>query len=52
MKEGDMVSKSVCGRTFVLPEILVGNGESSVSMYRGNFKVREKKVSWIPLNVS
>ena len=33
MKEGDMISKSVCGRTFVLPEILVGNGESSVSMY-------------------
>ena len=47
-----MTEKSVCGRTFALPEILVGNGRSDISMYRGNFKVREHKVSWIPLQVS
>ncbi len=43
---------TVCGRTFALPEILVGNGGSDISMYRGNFKVREKKVRWVPLTVS
>ena len=47
-----MIEKSVCGRTFALPEILVGNGRSDISMYRGNFKVREEKVRWIPLQVS
>ena len=47
-----MIEKSVCGRTFALPEILVGNGGSEISMYRGNFKVREKKVRWIPLTAS
>ena len=47
-----MIEKSVCGRTFALPEILVGNGRSDISMYRGNFKVREEKVRWTPLQVS
>ena len=47
-----MITKSVCGRSFCLPEILAGNGKSSVSMYRGNFKVREKRILWNPLKVS
>ena len=44
-----MIEKSVCGRSFILPEILVGNGRSDISMYRGNFRVREQRVPWVPL---
>ena len=47
-----MIEKSVCGRSFVLPQIYVRNGKSDISMYRGNFKVREKGISWKPLEVS
>ena len=44
-----MIEKSFCGRVFALPEIQVGNGSSDISMYRGNFKVREKSISWTTL---
>lgn len=45
-----MIEKTICGRVFALPEIQVGNGSSEISMYRGNFKVREKGIRWTTLN--
>ena len=44
-----MIEKTICGRVFALPEIQVGNGSSEISMYRGNFKVREKSIRWTTL---
>ena len=40
------------GRVIPLPEISVGRGKSDISMYRGNFKVSEKRISWVCLKTS
>ncbi len=34
------------GNMFATPDIRVGKGGSDISMYRGNFKVREQRVAW------
>ncbi|MBP5161737.1 MAG: alpha-glucosidase [Spirochaetales bacterium] len=41
---------SVEGRVFALPHLSVGNGSSDISMYRGNFKVRERHIKWNSLD--
>ncbi|MBQ2527376.1 MAG: alpha-glucosidase, partial [Spirochaetales bacterium] len=40
------------GMVIRLPDIAVGKGKSDISMYRGNFKVRESRISWVSLNCS
>ena len=37
---------SVDGLSFALPRLKVGNGSSEISMYRGNFKVKESRIRW------
>ncbi len=39
------------GRTFPAPYIRVGSGSSSISMYRGNFRVKERSIEWRNLKV-
>jgi alpha-glucosidase len=34
------------GKMFATPDVRVGKGGSDISMYRGNFKVKEQKVAW------
>ena len=43
---------SVDGRIFALPHLSVGNGSSDISMYRGNFKVRERHIKWEKLDAA
>ena len=43
---------SVDGRIFALPHLSVGNGSSDISMYRGNFKVRERHIKWENLDAA
>ncbi len=37
------------GRSLPFPALSVGEGHSDISMYRGNYKVKERPVSWQPL---
>ena len=50
--DGNKGIRTEGGRIVPVPRISVGNGSSDISMYRGNFKVREKKIKWIPLSTS
>ena len=43
---------SVDGLSFALPRLKVGNGSSDISMYRGNYKVKESRVRWNSLEPS
>lgn len=40
------------GRLLPVPGLRVGHGSSDISMYRGNYKVREKRVNWLSLEAS
>ena len=40
------------GRMIEFPKLCVGQGSSDISMYRGNFKVHEKRIHWLSLEAS
>lgn len=50
--ENSLIEIDYNGRKIPFPMIQVGSGSSVIKSYRGNFKVREKKISWLSLSPS